>query len=114
MTRAQPSIRPPVRGAVVDDMTRCVHYRTPVDIVAIRFACCGDYYPCHLCHEEAAGHPARQWPIADRGVRAVMCGACGVELSIDEYLGAIGCPRCDAPFNERCALHAHLYFETEE
>ncbi|WP_164232759.1 CHY zinc finger protein [Microbacterium hydrocarbonoxydans] len=105
------SIRPPVLGAVIDGMTRCVHYRTPVDIVAIRFACCGDYYPCHRCHEEAAGHPARQWPVAERGTRAVLCGACGAELAIVEYLGASGCPRCGAAFNERCALHAHLYFE---
>lgn len=113
MTSAARSIRPPVRGAVVDDMTRCVHYRTPVDIVAIRFACCGEYYPCHLCHEESAGHAARPWPIERRGTAAVLCGACGAELAIEEYLGASGCPRCGAAFNERCALHAHLYFEME-
>lgn len=104
--------RPPVRGAVVDDMTRCVHYRSAVDIVAIRFACCGEYYPCHLCHAETAGHPARQWGLAERETKAVLCGACGEELSIAEYLGATGCPRCESPFNEGCALHAHLYFET--
>ena len=113
MTSTPPSIRPPVLGAVVDDMTRCVHYRTPVDIVAIRFFCCGDYYPCHLCHEETAGHPARPWPIARRDAEAVLCGACGAELPISEYLGASGCRRCGAAFNERCALHAHLYFEVE-
>lgn len=105
--------RPVVRGAVVDDMTRCVHYRTAVDIVAIRFACCGEYYPCHLCHEEDAGHSAEQWGLGERETTAVLCGACGTELTIADYLVASECPRCAAPFNERCALHAHLYFEVD-
>lgn len=106
------SPRPRVLGAVVDDMTRCVHYRTEVDIVAIRFACCGEYYPCHLCHEEAAGHPAAQWPLAARDREAVLCGACGTELTVTAYLDATACPECGARFNERCRLHTHLYFET--
>lgn len=107
------SSRPVVRGAVVDDMTRCVHYRTAVDIVAIRFACCGEYYPCHLCHAEAAGHPARQWGVGERDTKAVLCGACGEELAIADYLVSSSCPECGAAFNERCALHAHLYFEVD-
>ncbi|MTH67012.1 hypothetical protein GJ743_01330 [Agromyces bracchium] len=113
MTHDAPAARPRVLGAVVDDETRCVHYRTEVDIVAIRFACCGEYYPCHLCHEEAAGHPARQWPLAERDTRAILCGACGAELPIATYLEVDACPECDAAFNPRCRLHTHLYFETE-
>jgi uncharacterized CHY-type Zn-finger protein len=104
---------PPVLGPVVDDMTRCVHYRTEVDIVAIRFACCNEYYPCHRCHEEAAGHPARQWSLEERDREAVLCGACGTELTIAAYLATLECPHCGAAFNERCRLHTHLYFETE-
>ena len=105
--------RPVVRGAVVDDMTRCVHYRSAVDIVAIRFACCGEYYPCHLCHAEAAGHTARQWGIDERAEKAVLCGACGTELTVAAYLAATGCPACGSAFNPGCALHAHLYFEVD-
>ncbi|MGR0319802.1 CHY zinc finger protein [Agromyces sp. ZXT2-3] len=112
MSHDEPAARPRVLGAVVDDETRCVHYRTEVDIVAIRFACCGEYYPCHLCHEEAAGHPARQWPVAERGEHAILCGACGDELPIATYLEVDACPGCGAAFNPRCRLHAHLYFET--
>ena len=37
-----------VLGATVDDQTRCVHYAGPLDIVAIRFHCCGEFYPCLL------------------------------------------------------------------
>lgn len=102
--------RPRVLGPVVDDETRCIHYRSPLDVIAIRFACCGEYYPCHLCHAEAAGHPAAQWPADRRDERAVLCGVCGHELTIAEYLPADGCPRCGAPFNPGCHLHEHLYF----
>ena len=103
--------RPRVLGPVVDDETRCIHYHSALDVVAIRFACCGEYYPCHLCHEEAVGHPAQQWPLADRDREAVLCGVCGHELTIAEYLAADSCPRCAAPFNPGCHLHTHLYFE---
>ena len=100
-----------VWGQTVDDETRCVHYRSAKDIVAIKFACCGRYYPCHLCHEEAETHRARQWPLRGRGTKAILCGACETELSIVDYLATDRCPSCSALFNERCSLHAHLYFE---
>jgi uncharacterized CHY-type Zn-finger protein len=103
---------PRVLGPVVDDMTRCVHYRTEVDIVAIRFACCNEYYPCHRCHEETADHAAQQWRLSERDREAVLCGACGSELTIASYLATTECPNCRSPFNERCRLHTHLYFET--
>lgn len=102
---------PRVLGPTVDDETRCIHYRTPLDVIAIRFACCGEYYPCHLCHAEAAGHPAAQWPLEDRGERAVLCGVCRHELRIDEYLVADACPSCGAAFNPGCKLHTELYFQ---
>lgn len=107
-TRASPR----VLGPVVDDMTRCVHYQTAVDIVAIKFACCHEYYPCHLCHEADAGHVAQQWSLDERDHEAVLCGACKRELTISSYLATNECPHCRSPFNERCRLHTHLYFET--
>jgi uncharacterized CHY-type Zn-finger protein len=104
--------RPRVLGPTIDDETRCVHYGTPLDVVAIAFACCGEFYPCHLCHAETAGHPAATWPVDSRDERAVLCGVCGHRLSIAEYLDASNpsCPACVAPFNPGCGLHAHLYF----
>jgi uncharacterized CHY-type Zn-finger protein len=103
-----------VYGATVDDETRCIHYRTPADIVAIKFACCGRYYPCHLCHAEAETHEARQWPVAERETRAILCGVCKSELTISTYLEVLACPNCGSPFNEGCRLHTHLYFEVDE
>src|SRR5688500_6653863 len=101
---------PAVLGPTVDEQTRCIHYRTTLDIVAIRFACCGQYYPCHLCHDETADHPSRPWSAGASDERAVLCGACWTELTVVEYLGAARCPACTAAFNPRCARHHSIYF----
>lgn len=102
-----------IHGQTMDAQGRCVHYGTALDVVAIEFACCGRFYACHLCHEEAESHPARQWPIAERRREAVLCGACRSTLSISRYLAVLACPNCGAPFNEGCRLHTHLYFAVE-
>ncbi|MEO9247211.1 CHY zinc finger protein [Citricoccus nitrophenolicus] len=102
---------PRILGSPVDDQTRCVHYRTELDVIAIRFWCCGEYYPCHLCHAEGAGHAARPWPLAEQGTEAILCGVCRRELPISTYRTVDACPHCAAPFNPGCTLHAGLYFE---
>jgi len=103
--------RPRVLGPVVDAETRCIHYSTPLDVIAIRFRCCGEFYPCHLCHAESVDHPAEQWSAAERADRAVLCGPCGYRLTITEYARAEACPACAAPFNPGCKLHWELYFQ---
>lgn len=100
-----------ILGAVVDDQTRCIHYRGPLDIVAIRFRCCGDFYPCFRCHAEAVDHDAEQWPRTSFDEPAICCGVCRGLLSIEDYLGTSACPHCSSGFNPRCSLHAELYFE---
>lgn len=100
-----------VRGLLVDDRTRCEHYHGPLDVIALRFACCREWYPCHECHAALADHPAAQWPIDARGEDAVLCGECGTRLRIDEYLAIEGCPSCHAGFNPGCRLHRRLYFD---
>lgn len=104
----------PVRvlGKTVDDETRCAHYATALDVIAIRFACCGAYYPCHLCHAECADHPAEQWPRAERGRKAILCGVCSTELTISVYLDVDACPACAAAFNPGCKLHLDYYFQS--
>ncbi len=100
-----------VYGSTVDDATRCIHYSTVKDIVAIRFRCCDRYYPCFECHSEGESHPAEQWPVADFDRLAILCGNCHTELTISAYRAADECATCHAAFNERCRLHAHLYFD---
>jgi uncharacterized CHY-type Zn-finger protein len=100
-----------VWGKTIDDETRCVHYGTALDVIALRFVCCDRFYPCHLCHEETAGHPALPWPAARSDEGVVLCGVCGTLLGVDEYRLVTACPHCAAPFNPGCHLHDALYFE---
>jgi uncharacterized CHY-type Zn-finger protein len=103
---------PPVFGSTIDDETRCIHYGTPVDVIAISFFCCRRYYPCHLCHAEAETHAPVRWPEARWNEPAILCGVCRSELSVTDYLAVSACPSCTAEFNEGCRLHSHLYFDT--
>lgn len=102
-----------VKGVGVDDQTRCAHYPGETDIIAIKFACCEKWFPCYECHAELAGHVSRVWPNEQFDTPAILCGACGHELTVREYLDCKStCPRCRQGFNPRCASHRHLYFET--
>jgi uncharacterized CHY-type Zn-finger protein len=101
-----------VKGKLVDDETRCTHYQSPLDIIAIKFKCCNEYYPCYECHQEEANHKAVVWKKEERDTKAILCGYCKHELSIDEYFTANNqCPNCKSPFNPKCSNHYHLYFE---
>ncbi len=101
-----------VAGLDLDSETRCGHYAGPHDIIALKFKCCGDWYPCIHCHRALAGHDVVLWPVAERDQRAVLCGVCGHRLRIADYLDCASvCPCCTAVFNSGCALHHPLYFE---
>src|ERR1700744_5313012 len=89
-----------VRGIDLDAQTRCVHYRTALDIIAIKMKCCGVYYACKDCHEAWADHAIQVWPQSEWAERAVLCGACGHEMSIEQYMASgYECPGCGAGFN---------------
>ena len=101
-----------IKGKLVDMQTRCVHYHSDLDIIAIKFKCCDTYYPCFSCHEEVAGHSAQVWGKNEFNVLAILCGACKKELTIRQYMESQAtCPHCEAAFNPKCSNHYHLYFE---
>lgn len=98
-------------GLVLDDQSRCVHYGTPLDVVAIKFKCCQRYYACHRCHEEQESHTALVWDMSEFHYTAVLCGVCHHGLTIRQYLDCgFTCPSCGADFNPGCAHHYNLYF----
>ena len=100
-----------VQGVDIDAETRCAHWNTNLDIIAIKFKCCGEWFPCFECHSAIADHKASVWPKDEREAKAVLCGACGHKLTIAKYFecGSI-CPKCENRFNPGCAKHYHLYF----
>jgi len=106
---------PTVRGVDLDPQTRCTHYRSALDIIAIKMKCCGLYYACKDCHNALADHAIQAWPRNERDQQTVLCGACGHELTTTQYMHCNNqCPSCKAPFNPGCRNHYHFYFEGEE
>jgi uncharacterized CHY-type Zn-finger protein len=100
-----------VVGVGLDAQTRCTHYNSAVDVIAIRMKCCGIYYACKDCHEAMAGHAAEVWPRQEWDKVAVMCGVCRREMSVAEYMqSGNACPGCGAAFNPGCRKHYHFYF----
>jgi len=104
---------PPIaHGVSLDPQSRCAHWRSPLDIIAIKMRCCGRYYACHDCHDELESHPVEVWPKAEWDQPAILCGACKTELSVHQYMDCGNvCPACGAGFNPGCRNHYHLYFE---
>ncbi len=100
-------------GSLTDGQTRCVHYHSGTDVIAIRFKCCNTYYPCYQCHAELAGHEAVLWEKTEHQQLAVLCGVCKNQLTIAQYLACANkCPACGVLFNPNCSRHYHLYFRT--
>lgn len=103
-----------IYGKPIDQQTRCQHWHSELDVIAIKFKCCEKYYPCFSCHEEEADHEPKVWPKSEFDSKAILCGVCGTELSISDYQNSNNsCPNCKAAFNPGCSKHYHLYFETE-
>jgi uncharacterized CHY-type Zn-finger protein len=103
-----------VKGKVIDNQTRCSHWHSDLDIIALKFKCCNTYYPCYSCHAEDVDHEATTWEIVERDQKAILCGVCGKELTINEYMGSNNiCPNCQSLFNPNCKKHYDLYFTME-
>jgi uncharacterized CHY-type Zn-finger protein len=110
--RAADPKTPEVRGLNLDPQTRCLHYHSPADIIAIKMKCCDTYYACKDCHIALAGHAIEVWPLSEFNRQAILCGACRAKLTIREYLQRESrCPTCSAAFNPGCWKHHHFYFE---
>jgi uncharacterized CHY-type Zn-finger protein len=106
------ALHPEIKGKLIDNYSRCVHDHSSLDVIAIRFKCCGEYYPCHSCHEEEVDHEPRVWMKSEFEAKAVLCGVCKNEMSITDYLNSHHhCPFCNVSFNPNCSNHYHLYFE---
>jgi uncharacterized CHY-type Zn-finger protein len=106
-----------VRGVDVGPETRCRHYDSELDVIAIRFPCCGTFYPCYECHLAAADHEPERWGDDgrdDADADAVLCGVCGTVLTVAEYVDCEDrCPDCGAEFNPGCRRHYDRYFAEE-
>lgn len=105
-----------VHGCEIDKLTKCIHWHSDKDIIAIKFKCCNKYYSCYSCHEALETHAVIRWSLDDT-INVIICGSCGSEMSIDKYLNCnFICPNesCKQMFNHRCSNHYHLYFDLKD
>lgn len=103
-----------IYGLTVDNQTRCKHYHSPLDIIAIKFKCCDKFYPCYQCHQHCEQHKIERWQIHEFDQQAILCGCCKNTLSIHQYMAVKSCPHCQSAFNPSCKKHYHLYFDVEQ
>ena len=61
-----------VKGKPIDDQTRCAHYHSSLDVIAVKFKCCNEYYPCYYCHKESSDHPADTWKKNEQNNKSIM------------------------------------------
>ncbi|ODQ67436.1 CHY zinc finger family protein [Nadsonia fulvescens var. elongata DSM 6958] len=101
-----------IHGLLVDDQSRCRHYQSTKDVIALRCGRCDRYYACFQCHNHyEVNHTFVPWPKAKIDQVCVICGVCRHEMTQDIYQGVIECPNCAALFNPGCSKHKHHYFE---
>lgn len=102
-----------VQGLDVDAKSRCSHWHSELDIVALRMPGDDTFYPCYACFEAIHKHTAPRWSRESFDQEeAILCGNCATTLSIRKYLDSENtCPNCQHAFNPGCAKHYQHYFE---
>ena len=67
--------------------SRCAHWHSELDVLALQAPCCGKFYACASCHDACEDHALEPWP-ADTPVSqpALMCGVCRHRYSIETYI----------------------------
>lgn len=96
------AVRQPIEiiGLDVDYQTRCEHSASALDVLALRFKCCGAYYACVECHDALAGHEVKVWGNLDHDAKVLLCGACRTEFTIQILLQCNDrCPNCNTALN---------------
>jgi len=108
-------ISPQVFGVSVTLLTQCVHWSSPLDIIAIKHACCNKFYACISCHNASETHKPDVWSRSQQSEKAVLCGNCKHVLAVDEYMqSGSTCTKCGSAFNPGCKGHWGMYFELGE
>ncbi|MFD0845206.1 CHY zinc finger protein [Streptococcus saliviloxodontae] len=101
-----------IYGLDLDRESRCRHYHSQLDIVALKCFLCQRYYACYKCHNACQNHSFAPYPLSRREDLVVICGVCHKEMTIADYKEVSACVACQSPFNPRCHLHEAIYFKS--
>ena len=104
---------PPIDGLELQrhGESRCAHWHSALDVLAIQAPCCGRYYACASCHDACETHALEPWPASTSlEQRALQCGVCRHLFSIQTYISGpeppcCPSPSCGAAMNPGCKLH---------
>jgi uncharacterized CHY-type Zn-finger protein len=109
---------PSIRGIEVTPTMQCAHWKSPLDVIAIKHFCCQKFYACISCHDALEDHKSGVWPKSEWNEVAVLCGKCKRELTVQEYLKSgsrcSGQKGCGSAFNPGCQKHWDMYFDVEK
>lgn len=97
-----------IYGIKIDQQSRCIHYHTKNDIVALMCRQCQKFYACYKCHDELNNHTFR--PVYANQVHNILCGNCRSLLKYNQYKLNY-CPYCQHSFNPKCIIHHSIYFK---
>ena len=63
--------------------SRCKHYHSKLDVLALESSCCNKFYSCVKCHDEMENHAMIPWD-SDTSLNrhALLCGVCEKTFSI--------------------------------
>lgn len=100
-----------VRRLEVSQHTGCLHYNSTFDVISIKCKDCNQYYACYECHIALADHPFGRWHPEEFDTKAILCGRCSAEMTIEQYLSCNSlCMYCKTSLNPNCKTHWSLYF----
>ncbi|WP_105956605.1 CHY zinc finger protein [Apilactobacillus quenuiae] len=97
-----------IYGIKVDSQSRCIHYHTKNDIVALMCQQCHKFYACYKCHDELNNHKFK--PVKINQAKNILCGNCQTLLTYTQYKLNY-CPYCQHRFNPKCIIHQSIYFK---
>lgn len=100
-----------IYGLLVDDESRCIHYHSEKDVIALQCYACKHYYACYQCHNALEDHVFSPYPLALTQDRPILCGVCKRLLTYATYKDVTACPSCQSPFNPGCKQHHSYYFK---
>jgi len=99
------------QGFLVDKQTRCIHYHSKLDIIALQCYDCKKYYACYRCHDSLENHPFEPYPLSLIQGKPILCGVCLKLLTYKQYKESLSCPFCFSRFNPGCQNHKERYFK---
>lgn len=73
------------QGFLVDKQTRCIHYHSKLDIIALQCYDCKKYYACYWCHDSLENHIFEPYPLSLIQDKPILCGVCLKLLTYKQY-----------------------------